>query len=895
MAEQAHYGPGDNIAGNQTKIDRQTTLGPNSAYYENPTIIQPGQKIERYLTNPPFVPPIFQGRETVLEAIYHRLKTDQGSQLLLLVNGEGGIGKTSLAAKYWQRYQKEYHHLAWLFCSGSWQETLLTLAAPLQLVFPEAMPGEERLPLLLQKLANLPEPCLLVLDNANDIAELKQNYLALSTCSNCHILLTTRITQFEQAPNYSIPPLPTQDALTLFKTHYPKHRLEDDGLFTSIFKAVGGNTLVLEVLAKNLTVINTDEISYSLADLLKDLQQRGLLHLSQTEAVSLARKGPQANLVEATPTDILMALYSDLEMVVPLTEYEPLLLSNLAVLPAEKLAFSLLKELLSPEDSKAFSKTLAGLAQRGWLERFEENANAYYKISPVVQEITRYKNQATLQIHCATLIANLIEKLAYQPGIGHLLNASYAEGALYSRYGEAVLRCFHAVDSELGLLCDRIGYYHKTTGNLELALTYFQQDYRLATALYADYPNDEFYKNYLALTCERLGSTTHALGQLETAQDWYQQSYRLEQELFAAFPGNVDFKNNLDIACQHLGITASALGQLETAQDWYLKSYRLAQELFEAFPGNVAFKNGLAIACQYLGITASALGQLETAQDWYQQYYRLEQELFAAFPGNVDFKNNLAIACQYLGNTASALGQLETEQDWYQQYYRLAQELFEAFPGNVTFKNRLAIACPYLGNTASALGQLETAQDWYQQFHRLEQELFAAFPGNVDFKSGLAIACQKLGSTASALGQLETAQDWYQQYYRLEQELFAAFPGNVAFKNGLANACQYLGITASALGQLEAAQDWHQQSYRLEQELFAAFPGNVAFKNGLALSCQWLGWTLEKLEQEAQAVAYYQQSQHLLEQFAADSPGNIEFKQNLDWVNKRLAELDPNA
>lgn len=32
---QTHSGPGDNVAGNQTKIGRQINMGPNSTYNEN--------------------------------------------------------------------------------------------------------------------------------------------------------------------------------------------------------------------------------------------------------------------------------------------------------------------------------------------------------------------------------------------------------------------------------------------------------------------------------------------------------------------------------------------------------------------------------------------------------------------------------------------------------------------------------------------------------------------------------------------------------------------------------------------------------------------------------------------------------------------------------------------
>jgi hypothetical protein len=143
---------------------------------------------------------------------------------------------------------------------------------------------------LLEAMANLEKPCLLIIDNANDARELEKLYQALRSCLNLHVLITTRIIQFEHAETCHINPLAEEDALALFKKHYPRRRKKEDDLLKSIRTAVGGNTLVMELLAKNLAAINTDEIFYSLADLLQDLQKWGLLHLSQAEEVPIAEK-----------------------------------------------------------------------------------------------------------------------------------------------------------------------------------------------------------------------------------------------------------------------------------------------------------------------------------------------------------------------------------------------------------------------------------------------------------------------------------------------------------------------------------------------------------------------------------------------------------------------------
>jgi tetratricopeptide (TPR) repeat protein len=844
MDGQAHRGTGDNVAGNQTKIERQITVN-QGAYYEKSEIhYHNSSPIPRHLTATPFIPDVFQGREADLAAI--RAKLVENSQPLLLVNGQGGIGKTSLAAKYWQTYQDHYAHTAWLYAPSRLDDALLMLALPLQVGFPDTMPTAQRLVVLQAAVANLTAPCLLIIDDANNAEDLAQNWGFLRACTHCHILLTSRLNGFNGADRYPIAALPEAVALSVFKTHYPLHHSEDDGLFASIYQAVGGNTLVLELLAKNLAAVNANKVFYPLSQLLEDLQQRGLLRLAKTKTVKVMGKGVLPALQAANPTAIIAALYDELERITPLSEAEQQLLCNLAVLPAENWAYGDLAELLlSPEaDEEAFSDTLIGLAVRGWLENSTQNGVSQYKTSPVVQEITRHKNAERLQGNCVCLVTKLIDKLAYEATTGHLLNASYADAAAYCRYAEMVTAGLPK-DYNLAVLHERIGRYHLTTGNLDKALEAFTEHNMVMAALHQREPDNLGVKNGQAVACQYLGITLTSQGNLEQALRWYEDFHSLAEELHAAAPGHPDFKSQLAIACQHLGITLTALGNL-----------------------------GLALLC-------------------YQDYHRLEQELHAAAPDNLDFKNQLAIACQYLGITLAARGDLQQALRWYEESHHLIRELHTAAPDHPGFKNQLAIACQHLGITHTSLGDLQQALRWHQEDCRLAQELHAAAPDHLGFKNQLAIACQWLGSTHTTLGNLGQALLWYKYFHRLEQELHAAAPSHLGFKDNLATACQYLGVTYTTLGDLEQALRWYKNYYNLEQELHAAAPDHLGFTNGLAISLLYLGEHYEQQGNLFLTLNYYRQAQSLWAELVARSPLYMEFKNSLNWVTRRLKALEP--
>ena len=101
-----------------------------------------GKTPPKHLTPPALIPEFFLGREANLNAIHHKLATNN---LLVLVSEQGGIGKTTLAAKYWEVYQGQYQHMAWVYAGNGLIDALLTLALPLELHFHPPLLQQERI------------------------------------------------------------------------------------------------------------------------------------------------------------------------------------------------------------------------------------------------------------------------------------------------------------------------------------------------------------------------------------------------------------------------------------------------------------------------------------------------------------------------------------------------------------------------------------------------------------------------------------------------------------------------------------------------------------------------------------------------------------------------------
>ncbi len=335
--------------------------------------------IDRQLTEPPFMPEVFLGREDDLEDIRRMLFEE--SNLLLLVNGNGGIGKTSLAAKYYHKYDTLYSHMGWVIRKTSIGDALLKLAPKLHLKFDSKVSRKQQLEILLGRMASLEKPCLLVVDNADAPEDLAIYYKSLRRCSNFHVLLTTRITRFGKAKAKLVGSLPSDIAQRLFLQYYPKFTQSEQIHFERLHKAVGGNTLVLELIAKQLYEANCLEEQYSLERLLIDLQNKGLFALQYSTEVLLDYR----EFTKSTPENVISALY-DLQ---DLSESERRLISVFAVLPPGKISISMLAPLLVAYENWQYTFRILA-EKKGWLDWNEVDGTA--SINPVVQEIVRSKN-----------------------------------------------------------------------------------------------------------------------------------------------------------------------------------------------------------------------------------------------------------------------------------------------------------------------------------------------------------------------------------------------------------------------------------------------------------------------------------------------------------------------
>ncbi len=777
-----------NINEGNIEAGQNVHIGDN--IYQNTASFTP----RKILTKGPADTPVFIGRKGLLKNLTTRLYSEK-EHFLLLMNGEGGIGKTTLAAKYWHQELKNYYHLIWLYVEEGIAVALLSLSEVLGITFNPQNNQQQNIEQLLEILGNLPSPSLLVLDNANNKTDLLKHNHWLSSLSNFHIIITTRVQEAGDMPALPVNTLAERDAIELFQYYYPWVEKKDQKLLQSILHAIGFNTLVIEVLAKNMHELNQLRQAYSLQDLHHDLQEKGLL-LIKGKKLNTAWGGPQ--LAVATPTEIIQAMYD----INTIGTSEVKLLKHMSLLPPDNISFSFLAELLQPIEEEAIEASLNNLLAKGWISFLKKEKTTQIKISPVIQSIIQNKYEETIIEDCLEMIGNINNTLKEENL--WIPNRSSTDRQELVLIGEQILNYIKRDRWQKSFIAFRLGDFYEKIGNFDQAIEKFM----LSANIFKNIQKVGDYATSLA----RVGIIQTKIGQIEEALKIFQEYNMVFRYLLQEEPNNSHYKIELTISYEKLGDIHRSLGKFDKALYFFQKRSHLSQELCREFPNQFEFKNNLATSYERLGDLYQKLNKFDKALHFFQKESSLCQELYKEFPNRFDFKNHLAISYEKLGDLYQKLGNLKKALYFFELDCKLTEELHMDFPNRIEFKSGLAIAYEKLGGLYQNLNNLDKALYFFRKRSHLSQELYKDFPNQVEFKSGLAVSYERLGDLYQKLDEFKKALHFLQKREYLGLELYIQYPNQVEFKNGLAISYSRLGNLHQTLGDKKKSCEYFKKA-----------------------------------------------------------------------------------
>jgi len=329
----------------------------------------------------------------------------------------------------------------------------------------------------------------------------------------------------------------------------------------------------------------------------------------------------------------------------------------------------------------------------------------------------------------------------------------------------AGLIAFHrAGESKIeGLMCNELGLWFKTRGELESALKLYDKSVVLKEALGE--------KAGLATTYNNIASIHYARGVYAQALTWYEKSVALYEA--------VGDKSGLATTYNNIGLIHDARGDYAEALTWYAKSVALEEEL-----GN---KAGLAATYNNIGEINRARGDYGEALTWYEKSVALDEEL-----GD---KAGLAAIYNNIGEINRARGDYGEALTWYEKSVALDEELGDKAGLATTYNN--------IGEIHRARGDYAEALAWYEKSVALNEVL--------SNKAALAATYNNIGLIHFAEGRYSDAPMWLTKSLDIVKQI-----GN---RVGVAQGSFNAAILSLVMNNRTQAKSYAQESLRLYEEL----------------------------------------------------------------------------
>lgn len=651
-AQQGHSGPINVFSGpvEASIIGSQVTAGRdvNITFNKQVTINTTFPGLSHYLTALPYTPEIFVGRSDDIEFLRNFLAHSSSENNILMVQGEGGIGKSTMVAKYFHLFHKEYHHVAWINCASKTPiEGLQTLAVQFGLQLDHNSSLDERLNSLQLELIRLESPCLLVLDDVESLEHLDDIYTVIRSIPNFHVIITSRLSDYEQLVTHTLLPLQFPMGLTLFEFHYIELDDDDKRLLFSIYNAIDGNTLVIELLAKNLRKANRLNQEYSLQSMLQDLQSKGLFQLEKDESI----RSDYRNLKRTTPREVIAAIYE----LNTLNSLQKDVLAIFAALPNMNIAKDYL-DFLVPEFGQ-YADSLRELCQYGWVG-FDREFTQTFRCSVVVTEVVREKTDRW-RTFCTTFKPGLIS--LFESDTGN--NFDQLPAGFRSDYVEianfVLVKCDEATPEQATLLTG-VGNYIRSIGRIRESANYVDRSLKVCEKLVSDNSQNLDAVFHLATSLGRKAQINKQLGELQTARELLARSRSHLDALLQAAPHAIAIKYELIACLNNQAEISRLLNDKDSAQKEVTSLYNLCSALYEDNPNEIRAMYSYGVSCENMSVLQMGVNEFDLALEFRNEAIRIGRLIFEHDRGN---RGSLQQLVNRLLNQATLLTELGDLQD----------------------------------------------------------------------------------------------------------------------------------------------------------------------------------------------------------------------------------------
>ncbi len=528
----------------------------------------------------------FIGRTEELTGVEKQLNEKK----ILLINGIGGIGKSSVASYILFKNKEKYDYYG--FFEGI-SNFISDLNQTLSL---KSETENDLLRELIINLRSIKGSKLLIIDNIDSIDECTDIINALISLKEYgfSILLTSRETT-DKIDYFELGSMNTSDAKKLFNSIYKV----EDPLLEELLSYIDNHTFFIEKVAKTLK--SKDTLT---PEKIKEYFENGQFSKIKTNRKESFEK-------------VLNELFS----IDNLDVEESLILKQISLFPSEFISFGDLRLVLQKENKEDFEDLLNYLSEKGWLIKHYNGFQNGYKLHQIIKEYLFSAHKPSfddLKTPIAFYNAILSESANIEVGLYHKDRLIYFD-SLYK-----TLRILNIQRGEIFLLLKKIGNVYFHLGKIKQSLEI------LHTALEISNKIANLHKMYITGVYTTLGEIYRRVGDSNNALSYAEKSALICEKYLD--------NDSIELAGQYsnLGHQYKTFGQVDKSFEYFTKALRIVEIHNDSSTKSFVYK-GIAEAYQIKQDYKKALEFFEKALDLRKRLFDDQHPLIAQSYNDLGF------------------------------------------------------------------------------------------------------------------------------------------------------------------------------------------------------------------------------------------------------------------
>lgn len=518
-----------------TVNDRKSDLETQQLVKENTNYINNDVKYDKYISNMPFKNSNYVSNSKVEQDVIDKINSKQS---VVLVQGIGGSGKSSLCTNLYYELQDSFDYLGWIDYKESLEHDMVEQLKLKNIINGEIISFESFSKLKEVLLSKDFRNTVIFIDNMDTF---KDDKLVELFKLPCKFVVNSRYNISSDFEIINLPKL-DMDASKLMFYKYCKLPQDDDICEEMIENALNQHPLTIELISKSANKYK----HLTLEEFYLFIKESGYSSLKS----EISSNGESK---EGSVQDLVKSVFK----VMKLTPNENKILINLSLVPNIKIPFTHLQNIFGD----TFTTEIDSLIDQGWIT----HVNNYIIVHNVVSE-SLVEYQSEKNDYYDQFVTNILDLTAYKKGYNVVDIKVYAEIAM-----KLLNNLPGSNNSTLARLSTSIGTYYDQLGKFEAS------NFHYKNALKLELSSGECSNKYISIYHNNLALNSYRKREFSIGIGHSLKDIALKEgDLYS----DQDYKNIFQ-SYNMLGVLYMSTGEITNALGTYLKALRKRVEYHE--------------------------------------------------------------------------------------------------------------------------------------------------------------------------------------------------------------------------------------------------------------------------------------------------------------------------